>query len=121
MGKHPLPKKALLTDDSPQCEYELALFLEWFGERLRWERDWAGLTQIELARRLEIPQCQLSRLENGSVDFSISTLLKIVAVFHHELPAWIPSNDRLHNTAYRMGSWGVRRRGRGILKNRRTV
>lgn len=47
------------------------------GPRLRLERMQRGISQIDLARRTSIAQANLSNIENGKQDITVSTLLQI--------------------------------------------
>jgi transcriptional regulator with XRE-family HTH domain len=53
----------------------------------------AGLTQAELARRLALPQSQLSRWERGAVTPSFETLRQIVRACGLELTIGIANRD----------------------------
>jgi ribosome-binding protein aMBF1 (putative translation factor) len=47
------------------------------GERLKEERQKAGLTQKQLADKIGTKKSYISRVENGHTDIQVSTLLKI--------------------------------------------
>ena len=47
------------------------------GERLKEERQKAGLTQEQLADKIGTKKSYISRVENGHIDIQVSTLLKI--------------------------------------------
>ena len=47
------------------------------GERLKEERQKAGLTQEQLADRIGTKKSYISRVENGHADIQVSTLFKI--------------------------------------------
>ena len=47
------------------------------GERLKEERQKAGLTQEQLADKIGTKKSYISRVENGHTDIQVSTLLKI--------------------------------------------
>jgi len=47
------------------------------GERLKEERQKAGLTQEQLANKIGTKKSYISRVENGYTDIQVSTLLKI--------------------------------------------
>lgn len=47
------------------------------GERLKEERQKAGLTQEQLANKIGTKKSYISRVENGHTDIQVSTLLKI--------------------------------------------
>src|ERR1700722_9802397 len=46
-------------------------------QRLRDERQRKGLSQVELAQRLGVPQSQINRIETGGSDIRLSTLLEM--------------------------------------------
>ncbi len=48
-----------------------------WGERLKEERQKAGLTQEQLADKIGTKKSYISRVENGHTDIQVSTLLKI--------------------------------------------
>ena len=47
------------------------------GQKLTYERIRKGMTQLEFSRRSGIPQANLSNIEKGKQDITVSTLLKI--------------------------------------------
>ena len=53
----------------------------------------ARLTQAELARRLELPQSQLSRWERGAVSPSFETLQRVVRACGLELTVGLANRD----------------------------
>lgn len=53
----------------------------------------ASLTQAELARRLSIPQSQLSRWERGGVEPSFETLQRVVSACGLELIVGVANRD----------------------------
>ena len=58
-------------------------------QRLRDERQRKGLSQVELAQRLGVPQSQINRIENGGSDIRLSTLLEMAHALGFE-PVLIP-------------------------------
>ena len=52
-------------------------FLEAFGEHLKELRRHASLSQSHLAALADVPKSQVSRIENGKVNPTISTLLNL--------------------------------------------
>lgn len=57
--------------------------------QLRNERQRKGLSQVELARRLGVPQSQINRIEHGGSDIRLSTLLEMAHALGLE-PVLIP-------------------------------
>ncbi len=55
------------------------------AESIKAARKQKGLTQRELSQRTKIPQSHLSKIENGTVDLHISSLLEIVRFLDLEL------------------------------------
>lgn len=55
------------------------------GARIREERKVRGLTQEQLAEKIEITPRYLSRLEGGQQSPSIETLIKLTEIFDIEL------------------------------------
>ena len=49
-----------------------------FGENLKYERKLAGLTQVQLAEKLNIPQQQLSQWECNQVSPTVTSIVAIV-------------------------------------------
>ena len=49
-----------------------------FGENLKYERKLAGLTQVQLAEKLHIPQQQLSQWECNQVSPTVSSIIALV-------------------------------------------
>lgn len=103
MSKYPYCKSLELKDSSSQLDYELALFLEWFGARLRQYRNRMSYDQVDFAQLLGITQARLSQFENGAVDFKISTLLKIAAQLRLSIKTLVPSRSQLARMAYWRG------------------
>lgn len=52
------------------------------GHRMRMRREEMGLSQEQLAQRLDVDQRQVSRWELGTSDLKISTLIKVVDVLN---------------------------------------
>ncbi|MBO6012989.1 MAG: helix-turn-helix transcriptional regulator [Bacteroidales bacterium] len=63
------------TPSRMEFEAEVDAFI--LGERLKEERQKAGLTQKQLADKIGTKKSYISRVENGHTDIQISTLLKI--------------------------------------------
>lgn len=64
--------------DSPsRVEFEAGVDAFILGEKLRNERQKAGLTQEQLAERIGTKKTYISRVENGHADIQVSTLFKI--------------------------------------------
>lgn len=55
------------------------------GERLKEERQKAGLTQEQLADRIGTKKSYISRVENGHTDIQVSTLFKIFQGLGHRV------------------------------------
>jgi ribosome-binding protein aMBF1 (putative translation factor) len=55
------------------------------GVMLRMEREAAGLTQEQLARRLKTKKTAVSRIENHAEDIKLSTLERVVAAMGKKL------------------------------------
>lgn len=58
-----------------RIEFDADAFI--LGERLKEERQKAGLTQEQLANKIGTKKSYISRVENGHTDIQVSTLLKI--------------------------------------------
>jgi ribosome-binding protein aMBF1 (putative translation factor) len=56
-----------------------------FGVILRQEREKAGMTQDEVARKLHTKKSAISRIENHAEDIRLSTLEKFVSVMGRKL------------------------------------
>lgn len=54
------------------------------GQELAFFRIQRGLTQAELARRSGIPQANISNIEKGKQDFTVSTLVKLCGALQVE-------------------------------------
>ncbi len=48
---------------------------------IKYQRRQAGMTQVELARKIGIEQSQLAKIENGSLKVSLNLLQKAMTVF----------------------------------------
>ncbi|AIL13857.1 hypothetical protein IM40_10865 (plasmid) [Candidatus Paracaedimonas acanthamoebae] len=51
---------------------------------LREIRKKKGMTQIELARQVGLPQSHISAIEQGKIDLRVSTLIQIARILDHE-------------------------------------
>ena len=58
-------------------EYELELKLDLIGEMIRKTRQERKLTQSELGEMIGVQKAQISKLENGSSNVTIKTILKV--------------------------------------------
>ncbi len=60
-----------------RTEFEAGVDAFILGEKLRAERQKAGLTQEQLAQKIGTKKSYISRIENGHADIQLSTLFKI--------------------------------------------
>ncbi|MEM9363752.1 MAG: helix-turn-helix transcriptional regulator [Bacteroidota bacterium] len=60
-----------------ELQQEETAFKKKLGEKIREHRDKAGLSQLKLALSAHISRTQISRLENGEINTSVITLLRI--------------------------------------------
>lgn len=60
-------------------------FRQMFGGFVRWARDHAGLTQVELAERAEVTVTHISHIENGRADPSLALIQKIAKITGTEI------------------------------------
>lgn len=60
-----------------RTEFEAGVDAFILGEKLRAERQKAGLTQEQLAKKIGTKKSYISRIENGHADIQLSTLFKI--------------------------------------------
>lgn len=67
--------------------------VELIARNIRQLRDLKKLSQKEVCAHSSIPQGQYSRIENGKVEPSISTLEKLAAVFEVDMAAFFKSDD----------------------------
>lgn len=51
------------------------------GQKVKYLRENASLSQLELAEKLGLKQCTISKLEHGEIIPSVPTLVKISKVF----------------------------------------
>jgi HTH-type transcriptional regulator/antitoxin HipB len=58
-------------------KYEFELKLDLIGEMIKTARKKRKLTQEELGKLVGVQKAQISKLENGSTNVTISTILKI--------------------------------------------
>lgn len=63
--------------EEKKLKEEEASFKKRLGEKIRAHRDKAGLSQLKLALSAHISRTQISRLENGEINTSVITLLRI--------------------------------------------
>lgn len=77
------PIEDLITEDfgaegtPTRVEFDADVDAFILGERLKEERQKAGLTQEQLAEKIGTKKSYISRVENGHADIQFSTLLKI--------------------------------------------
>ncbi len=71
-------EKRKVRDSEFAKNYELGYQQFKIGAMLKLAREEAGLTQEELARRLNTKKSAISRIENHAEDIKLSTLEKIV-------------------------------------------
>ena len=77
------PIEDLITEDfgaegtPTRMEFDADVDAFILGERLKEERQKAGLTQEQLAEKIGTKKSYISRVENGHADIQFSTLLKI--------------------------------------------
>jgi transcriptional regulator with XRE-family HTH domain len=57
----------------------------WIGDRIRWARNRAGMTQQELAKAVDMPQPSIARIERGAVTPRTATLMTILSATGHQL------------------------------------
>ena len=81
------------------------------GLRMTRVREGRGLSTISLARRVDISQAQISRLENGKQGFRSSTLLKIAEAL--EIP---PFFLLMNDDEWETYQAGLEARGRSRLE-----
>jgi transcriptional regulator with XRE-family HTH domain len=81
--------REVTTRPEPSQEFELVLRARLnpkeLGALLRKVREAVGVTQGELAKRLDIPYQNLSRLEHGAREGMLSTLNRYVRALGYEL------------------------------------
>lgn len=65
-----------------KLKQEEIAFKKRLGEKIREHREEAGLSQFKLALSAHISRTQISRLENGEINTSIITLLRIAKAFN---------------------------------------
>lgn len=58
--------------------------LEEFGTTLKQARERKGLSQRALSAAADVPQAQISKIENGSVDLKLSTLIRLARTLELE-------------------------------------
>lgn len=65
---------------------------EHIAQTLRTARESRGLSQRELSKRTGVPQSHISRIENGTVDLRLSSLIALARVLDLEV-ALVPRNS----------------------------
>lgn len=60
------------------------------GELLRKAREAAGFTQREVARRLDVNQSRISRMETGNRRISAEELVQLARLYNVDVTALIP-------------------------------
>ena len=58
-------------------QYEFELKLDLLGDMIRTARKEQNLTQEELGEKIGVQKAQISKLENGASNVTISTILKV--------------------------------------------
>lgn len=78
--------KLVITDEDRKSEeYQAARYAYELGKAVRERRLELGMTQVELARRSEMTQSQLSRLEAGGVEPTIRVLERLARALDADL------------------------------------
>lgn len=113
MGKLTEIRDQLMRNPAFTAGYEQQGQLVRFGRMMRAARENEGLTQAELATRLEISQSEISRLEKGEgingptferiVAFAHALGLKLVVGFSDDTPAETPAGARAAPASARTG------------------
>ncbi len=67
------------------------------AEKLVEIREKQGMTQAELAKRLNISQQVISRIESGENNLTLTTLIKLLAVYGIVLKIGIGKKSRYHH------------------------
>jgi transcriptional regulator with XRE-family HTH domain len=65
-----------------------------FGERVRELRQKRGLTQVDLAQRMELPQSRISEIESGLRAPNLVTILRLAVALECKPSALISVFDR---------------------------
>jgi len=63
----------------------MAYATEHIAERLRAAREGKGLSQRDLSARSGIPQSHISKIESGTVDLRLSSLIELARILNLEL------------------------------------
>ena len=90
-GLNLTPIEDLITEDfgaegtPTRMEFDADVDAFILGERLKEERQKAGLTQEQLAEKIGTKKSYISRVENGHADIQVSTLLKIFKGLGHRV------------------------------------
>lgn len=71
---------------------------EIFRELLIKARREAGLTQVEIAKELKVPQSFVSKYERGERRLDFTEFLKVAELLKIDIPGFIASYKRLSNT-----------------------
>jgi len=69
-------------------------FRQAFGRVIRSARDRRGWSQQDLADRLGSTQANVWKLENGSTDFRLSTMVAVAKVFGRKASEWLSEVER---------------------------
>ncbi|WP_298902451.1 helix-turn-helix transcriptional regulator [uncultured Psychroserpens sp.] len=64
---------------------ELKYFQKQFGSKVKETREGLELSQLDIASRLNVEKTSISRIENGRVNFTLSTAAKLAKVLEVEL------------------------------------
>lgn len=115
MSRHPVRKLFSVDGNTSQLDYEHAVYLSWLGRAISHYRRENGYTQRDFAAAIRLQPCQVAQLENGSVDFKISTLFKIAVYLNFDPKNLIPDLEELEREAMLMGGAQVSRSGPGRL------
>jgi transcriptional regulator with XRE-family HTH domain len=76
----------------------MSVIMEIIADNMKLFRDNKHLTQKEVALRVGIPQGQYSRIENGKVEPSLSTLEKLTDFFGISMAELFQTNKQVINT-----------------------
>lgn len=109
-ARYPKCKRLLLTEESTQLEYNLAVYLSALGSLVYSMRNQSNMDQADFSKFLGFSQSQLSCIENGGVDVRFSTLLRIAMKLDLDIHDLIVTKGGHAREAWRTGGYGVKRK-----------
>lgn len=82
------------TGSPKRDKYELELRLDLIGQMIKEVRKEQKLTQDELGKLVGVQKAQISKLESGSINVTVATILKVFEALKAEVKFHVEVNNK---------------------------